>query len=234
MLGSTNTEDQYGASQDAWASFVQLGLTRDLLPVVSDPTVTISPDSKMGDVGKTPSVINFRGHAAGFPKWTKHRATERDIAKWSLETRYGICIQTGREPGTMCAIDIDIPDPVKAREIKALIEQVLPGAFFPERCRDGTGKTLLAFLYDGLLTKRVIKVAGGIIEFLGKASSSLPRARTRMGRDTNGATSPRPVQGCRCLRSTSLRQSSMRSRSERWSPRLSPGCTARRGRSSRA
>ncbi len=161
--------DQYGADQAAWHHFaVDLGLQADLLPVVSDPNVEISPDSKMGALGKTPSVVNFRGHAAGIPKWTtRPPATERDIAKWSTEPRYGICIRTGAATG-LCAIDIDTPDPVLARAIKADIEQVLPGIRFPERYRDGTGKTLFAFLYLGVLTKRVIPVAGGIIEFLGQ------------------------------------------------------------------
>lgn len=155
--------DQYGADQAAWHHFTTLGLTADLLPVVSDPTVPISPDSTMKAMGKTPSVINFRGHAAGFPKWTKYEATERDIAKWSLEPRYGICIQTRH----LRCIDIDVPDPVKARAIIAEIEQVLPGAWFAERYRDGTGKTLLVFLYEGVWPKRTIEVAGGIVEFLG-------------------------------------------------------------------
>ncbi len=156
--------DQPGADQAAWHHFaVDLGLRADLLPVVSDPTVPISPDSTMKAMGKTPSVINFRSHAAGFPKWTKYEATERDIAKWSLEPRYGICIQTRH----LRCIDIDVPDPVKARAIIAEIEQVLPYAFFAERYRDGTGKTLLAFLYEGVWPKRTIEVAGGIVEFLG-------------------------------------------------------------------
>lgn len=170
MPGSTNfgSNDQYGADQAAWHHFCTLGLTADLLPVVSDPTVTISPDSKMQGLGKTPSRINFRGHAAGIPKWTTRSATtDRDIADWSLEPRYGICIRTGSVCG-VCAIDIDVPDPVLAKAIKAEIARVLPAVALPERYREGTGKTLLAFLYLGDLTKRVIPVAGGIIEFLGQ------------------------------------------------------------------
>lgn len=170
--------DQYGADQAAWHQFTTLGLTADLLPVVSDPTVPISPDSTMKAMGKTPSVINFRGHAAGFPKWTKYEATERDIAKWSLEPRYGICVQTRH----LRCIDIDIPDPVRARAIIAEIEQVLPYAFFAERYRDGTGKTLLAFLYEGVWPKRTIEVAGGIVEFLGDGQQFIAAGMHKDGR----------------------------------------------------
>lgn len=192
--------DQYGADQAAWHHLVTLGLQEDLLPVVSDPTVKISPDSKMQDVGKTPSVINFRGQAAGFTKWTKHRATERDIAKWQLEPRYGICIQTRR----LRAIDIDVPDPVKARAVIAEIENVLPWACFAERYRDGTGKTLLAFVYEGVWPKRTIEVAGGIVEFLGDGQQFIAEGRHKDGTRYKWRNLPDSPEGLQVLDETEL------------------------------
>lgn len=192
--------DQYGADQAAWHHLVALGLQDDLLPVVSDPTVAISPDSKMQDVGKTPSVTNFRGQAAGFPKWTSYRATERDIAKWQLEPRYGICIQTRR----LRAIDIDVPDPVMARAIVAEIERVLPWACFAERYRDGTGKTLLAFVYEGVWPKRTIEVAGGIVEFLGDGQQFIAEGTHKDGTRYKWRNLPESVEGLQVLDETEL------------------------------
>lgn len=156
--------EQFGASQEAWHHFaVELKLAEHLLPVVSNPNATISPDSKMGALGKTPSRYNFRGEVAGFAKWTDQVTTMRDIGKWELEPDYGICIQTR----AVRAIDIDVPNKKLAAKIVRAIEQCLPVCFFPQRYREGTGKVLLPFLFDGPMPKRVIPVEGGMIEFLG-------------------------------------------------------------------
>lgn len=156
--------EQYGARQEAWHHFASLlGLRADLLPVVSNPNATISPDSKVKALGKTPSRYNFRGDASGLPKWTEMVATEQDIGRWETEPDYGICIQTR----TIRAIDIDVPDPRKAAAILRTIKTALPSTFFPERHRLDTGKTLLAFRYPFPMPKRVIPVDGGMIEFLG-------------------------------------------------------------------
>ena len=157
---------KYGASQAAWRFFSEVpGLLPDLLPVVADPTATISPDSKMRGLGKTPSQINFRGHAAGFAKWTQHKASEADVRRWALKPEHGICIQTGR--GRWCALDIDVADKAKASKIVCAVQNLFPFYYFPERSREGTGKTLLVFAFAGELPKHVIPVEGGMIEVLG-------------------------------------------------------------------
>ena len=82
----------HGAPPKVWAQFKRLAF-RDLLPVVSDPEPLISPKSRMKQKGKTPSLINGQGFVSGFPDWTNHEATARDIDVWKA-AGYGICIQT--------------------------------------------------------------------------------------------------------------------------------------------
>lgn len=159
--------DAYGASQEAWHHWsITLELAEHLLPVVANPGATISPDSKMQLLGKTPSKYNFRREAAGIPKWTELRTTLREIGKWELEPDYGICIQS-REGGVR-AIDIDVPNERLSRQIVELIENALPiHNFMFRRTRADTGKLLLPFLYDGELPKHVLQVEKGAVELLG-------------------------------------------------------------------
>jgi len=137
-----------------------LGLTADLLPVVSDPNAKISALSKMRDLGKVPSRFNGQGEVVGFPKWTQHRATDAQVGRWSQDTRLGICIQTRHAR----AIDVDIADPVQAGVVRDCIE--MAAGALPCRTRPNSGKFLLVFKMAGDFTKRVIKTAHGNIEFL--------------------------------------------------------------------
>lgn len=163
-MGVTLADTDWGASLEAWHHWSErLGLTEHLLPVVANPNAPISEDSKVKTLGKTPTKYNFRGEAAGFPKWTKHIATHREVAKWELERDYGICVQAR----AVRAIDIDVGHRTKSRLIVEAIERVLPFYQFPRRYREATGKVLLPFLYKGPMPKRMIPVDGGIIEFLG-------------------------------------------------------------------
>lgn len=156
----------YGASPQAWKHWsVKLGLTPHLLPVVSNPTATISPDSSLAALGKVPSDYNFRGQARGFPKWTMRETTREEIEVWAGQPDYGICVQS-REGGVR-AIDIDIPNPRLAKRVRDAIEDLLPWYIFPVRGRPDSGKILLAFRLEGVWPKRVIPVEGGIIEILG-------------------------------------------------------------------
>lgn len=150
-----------GASLDDWQHFdMVLGLTQDLLPVVSNPKATISPNSAMQALGKTPSTYNQSRHAVGFAQWTQHKTTPEEIARWAKEKDYGICLQTKR----VRALDIDVGEPeVAQRILDAITGRV--GAL-PRRFRANSGKCLVAFTYEGELTKRKFKVEGGIVELL--------------------------------------------------------------------
>lgn len=149
-----------GAAPSDWARFVALGLTADLLPVVSNPAAEISDKSKMKALGKTPSRYNGDHKAVGFIAWTEHVATERNITQWSHEGDYGICLQTRN----VRALDIDIADPVQSRKVRDAIEMLVGP--LPTRSRSNSGKLLMAFHLVGEMSKRAFRTEHGIVEFL--------------------------------------------------------------------
>lgn len=150
---------RYGATEEEWITFdFFLGLTPDLLPVVSNPNARISNASKIKALGKTPSRYNQQRFASGIHKWTGYQASTEDIAQWSKEPDYGICVQTRH----VRALDIDTEH--SAPVLNHLWES---GFRFPIRQRANSGKCLLAFRVGGEIPKRVCKIEGGIIEFLG-------------------------------------------------------------------
>lgn len=155
-----------GASLHEWFHFsFMLGLTRDLLPVVSDPEAKISPQSKMVAVGKTPSLYNRDKLVVGIPDWTNWVSSEDDINNWERNRKYGICVQT-RE---VRAIDIDFEDQTLATGIDRAVERAL-GFGLPTRIRPNSAKRLLAFRLAGEHPKEVIRyddyLTGGIVELL--------------------------------------------------------------------
>ncbi len=167
----------YGASIDTWKHFERkAGLTADLLPVVSNPNAVISENSKMRDLGKTPSQYNNGRFVSGFPNWPQYQATENDLMRWRKEPDYGICIQTR----TIRAIDIDVPDKALAQQIVDCVHETL-GCKLPRRSRKGTGKTLLAYRLEAPLPKRTIPVVGGIIEFLGDGQQFIASGQHKDG-----------------------------------------------------
>jgi predicted P-loop ATPase len=151
----------WGASPSVWRHFSKtLGLTSELLPCVLNQGATISPDSKMKRIGKTPSWYNRRGHATGIQAWPERQTTEREVEAWSKVADYGVCIQTRR----VRAMDIDVPDLAKAEAIAACIESIAGvGAL---RYRPDSGKRLIPFVTPGNYSKTVLQVDGGMIEFL--------------------------------------------------------------------
>lgn len=154
----------YGASPEDWQHFTTLGLTADLLPVVSNPTAKISPLSEMKSLGKTPSLYNGNGEAVGIPKWTSLTPALEKVQRWSQQPDYGICLQTRN----VRAIDIDITDKDQAGIVGDAISAVLPdGVRLPCRWRENSGKFLLLFRMDGEHPKRVLRTDHGAIEFLG-------------------------------------------------------------------
>jgi hypothetical protein len=155
------TGPPYGATPAEWAHFdLALDLTAHLLPVVSNPHAEISPQSKMAGLGKTPSHYNGSRKVAGIPKWTEKVSTGAEVAKWAKEPDYGICIQSR----AVRALDIDVDDPELARRIELAFHAVVGAA--PVRCRDGSGKRLVAFRLKGEFPKRSFRLDGGLVEFL--------------------------------------------------------------------
>jgi predicted P-loop ATPase len=152
----------YGASPDDWTHFdLVLGLGADLLPVVSNRLAELSPDSKMKELGKTPSRYNGQHQAVGIPGWTSHQSSDADLARWAKDDDLGICLQTR----TVRGLDIDVPDVELAEEITIFVAAHL-GQQLPARMRQNSGKVLLAFALPGDMPKRKMVVEGGIIEFL--------------------------------------------------------------------
>lgn len=151
----------YGASPTEWAVLsMVLDLTEDLLPVVSNPTAKISPNSSLLGAGKVPSVYNRQKMVVGISKWTEYVASEDDLKKWTLESDYGVCIQTRR----VRALDIDVTDKVQAEAIEAAIRSTL--GVLPTRRRSNSTKFLVMFYLEGVYTKRSFKTEHGIVENL--------------------------------------------------------------------
>lgn len=150
--------ERYGATVEDWTVFdVVFGLTEDLLPVVSNPHAAIAPNSSLKTKGKVPSKYNGHGQVVGIPQWTSHRSKPEEINQWTREKDYGLCLQTRH----VRAIDIDV---ARSEAITLFIRQM--GFSLPLRKRSNSGKCLLAFRLAGVVAKKVIKVDGGIIEFL--------------------------------------------------------------------
>jgi hypothetical protein len=159
-VAATDLREPAGATPEDWSLLCRLGLTEDLLPVVSAREVKIHPQSKLKDLGKTPSRVTGDDLAVGIPGWTEMRSTDRQVATWAKDGRLGICIQTRR----VRAIDIDIPDPHHAAKVRELVK-VLIGTL-PVRWREGSGKCLLAFSMPGDCAKRVLRTEHGAVELL--------------------------------------------------------------------
>lgn len=152
-----------GALPEEWALLdAALGLTSDLLPVVSNFSAKISSQSKIVALGKTPSIYNKNRHVAGVKSWTSHQATSSEILTWSKEPDYGICIQTR----DVRALDIDVTDSDEAAKIADFIHAHLQSTKLPLRLRANSSKCLFAFRLAGSFPKRVLKCASGMVEFL--------------------------------------------------------------------
>lgn len=158
---------RWGATEAAWQHFQDIGLTHDLVPVVADPDATISQKSSLQGIGKTPSVFNSSREVIGFQGWSKHTATDLEIERWAADPDLGLCVVTRR----MRAIDVDVVDEKQAQAVRACIE----GFLFAEehdvqeparRTRGNSHKFLMPIWLDGAYSKRIIRTAHGLIEFL--------------------------------------------------------------------
>lgn len=169
-------DPHHGASVDEWTHFdLVLGLTEDLLPVVSNNKARVSPRSNIKEVGKVPSLYNGDGHVVGMSQWTQHVTTGNEIAQWSRTRDFGICLQTRR----VRALDIDIPDAAESDAVRAFIAERYG---LPTRSRGNSSKFLVAFELEGAFTKRRFKTAQGVIEFLATGQQFIA-----VGRHPSGA-----------------------------------------------
>lgn len=177
----------FGALPSEWSHFaLVLGLTPDLLPVVSNPHAIISPNSKMKGLGKTPSKYNNARQVGGIPGWTQFTSSADNVAQWSKEPDYGICLQTR----IARALDCDITDARLAAQVHAEIDDFLK-IKLPCRSRANSPKFLLAFTLEGTYPKRTIKTEHGMIEFLGTGSQFIAAGTHPSGeRYTWGAPLP--------------------------------------------
>lgn len=157
----------YGAKPEEWLHFdLVLGLTKDLLPVVSNPYAVASERSSLKTLGKTPSRYNKKGRVVGIPNWSSYTSTTEQVDKWSNFKDYGICIQTRN----IRAVDVDVPDTFLANQIKAYLEHFImenTGIKMPCRFRANSSKFLIMFNMPGEFTKQIIKIDDkNFIEFL--------------------------------------------------------------------
>lgn len=157
-------DTRFGATSEEWGIFSRLSGSA-LLPVVSNPSAEVSGNSKIVMKGKVPSLYNKQRRIVGIPGWTAVRAESADIAKWSAEADYGICIQTSE----VRAIDIDVKDTLISSLIVKFIQEWVSarvGVLLPRRWRSDSGSCLLALTVIGSFPKRRLLVEGGAIELL--------------------------------------------------------------------
>ena len=149
-----------------WADPLALGLGSNLLPCVpASPDVQVLEGSALvGKVGKIPSVFNSDGKAHGIPGWQKKIVTPEELARWSSDGRYNICLRTGATSGVY-ALDIDIDAREAAQRVMETIRATLGDS--PLRCRPNSGKCLIPVRVEGAYKKKIIQTADGKVEVLG-------------------------------------------------------------------
>jgi hypothetical protein len=152
----------YGATEAEWLHFDKvLDLGTDLLPCVANPNAEIAPTSKLKQLGKTPSVYNKDGLAVGMKDWTLHHASDQEIQRWAKQPDYGMLVICRR----VKALDLDISDQELVEDVKNTIAIEL-GVQLPIRRRANSTKCLLVFRLEDEMSKRVLHVEHGMIEFL--------------------------------------------------------------------
>lgn len=152
-----------GATKSEWVHWdVFLDLTSDLLPFVATPNLPLSPHSQLSAYGKVPSLINGSGQVVGLSQWPTRVTTDADIAGWSRNPNYGICLNTRR----VRAIDVDIDDAAYSARVLRAILAWNPSIVWPVRMRPNSSKHALLFELEGSFGKQRLATPHGIIEFL--------------------------------------------------------------------
>jgi P4 family phage/plasmid primase-like protien len=147
-----------GARLEDWQHFADwLNLGEDLLPVVPDEHATPSPLSKVKKFGKIPSLYNSEGQARGIADWTTLPINKGNVAHWSADRRYSLCLRLGAHSGCY-AIDVDVDDYELCEEIENIIRASRPSDAqpMPVRSRAGALKFLLLFRLTEPLSKVII------------------------------------------------------------------------------
>lgn len=165
-----------GAERALWQRFVDAGLGGDLLPVVCDLSVPISPRSSLTELGKIPSAIDENGYAHGIKDWPNRNAALEEIERWSSDDRLGICLQTRQ-----CKVfDVDIEDQELADRVEQFLRPLiaeLAGVdpdWVPLRHRDNSSKFALIVRCEAMIRKRIIDLGGSHkIEFLGNGQQAV-------------------------------------------------------------
>lgn len=166
-MNAETSSFRLGAAPANWELLNSKGLMEDLLPVVCDPSVPLSPNSKLTGVdGKTPSQINRHGNVSGFPRWTDHRTTLDEVLRWSADHRLGIGISCR----AVKAFDIDVDNKVEADLISQFLQSMIEresGCRAPLRFRENSSRRLLLVRCAEQMTKQIVKVESGMVELLG-------------------------------------------------------------------
>lgn len=136
----------FGASPETWDLYEKNGWGAHMLPVVSNPNTKIDENSKMKQLGKTPSVLTPSGTVVGLRGWTTLEITDAMRDAWASKD-YGICIRTGE----VLAFDCDVEDANKSKEILDLFTIMFGEA--PLRRRPGSNRWLAVLRVDIPMSK---------------------------------------------------------------------------------
>ena len=172
----TGGKKSLGATKLDWQRLVEAGLANDLLPVVCDPDVPISPTSTLTSLGKTPSAVDARGRAHGIKDWTTKFSTEDEIQYWASDGRLGICLQT-----RLCKVfDVDVEDHALANRVEDVLRPMIAEfagvdpSQIPLRFRDNSSKFAILVRCDAVIKKRNIHLGElNKIEFLGNGQQAV-------------------------------------------------------------
>lgn len=160
-----------GAYPAEWNAFQQAGFTDKLLPIVQDLTVKISEKSKLKELGKTPSIINGNGEAAGITNWTNKTTTYGEVQAWSQNDKLGFCINL---KDNYAAIDIDVDNKEVVDSIVNHLRVKFNMSDFAMRYRSNSSRVLIPIKIKGDKPFNKVRfTADGVtdaIEVLGKGN----------------------------------------------------------------
>lgn len=158
------SKESCGAKTAEWNLFAySLNLKEDLIPIVSNKTIPISPNSNIDaeDIGKIPSVINSQGYITGLRGWVNLKARDEDIKSWMSNENYGFGINCRK----VHAFDIDVDDKNQIAEIRKFISDAL-GCSPPYRYRANSCRILIPFYCEDGKKKSSFLTRHGKIELL--------------------------------------------------------------------